>query len=249
MKRRLLIFLLLHININAFSQSDFLATQKRYPRVRTIISEKENKIINRLKEKNIKIDKVNILMVVYKSESKLELFAKNNSDLGYKSLGIYDICSKSGNLGPKRKEGDYQVPEGFYFINRFNPFSNYYLSLGLNYPNLSDKRKSKAKKLGGDIFIHGNCVTIGCIPVTDYKIKEIYLYAINAKNNGQRKIPVYIFPFKMTDRNIIKYKNDYSSKPELIEFWNNLKSGYDKFINNKKELKIYIDKTGNYIFR
>lgn len=70
------------------------------------------------------------------------------------------------------------------------------MSLGLNYPNLSDRKKSKATNLGGDIFIHGDCVTIGCLPMTNELIKEIYLYAIYAKNNGQEKIPVYIFPIQ-----------------------------------------------------
>lgn len=86
-----------------------------------------------------------------------------------------------------------QVPECFYNIEIFNPASSYYLSLGINYPNLSDKIKGEKSKLGGDIFIHGSTVTIGCILITDDKIKEVYIYSIYAKENGQNKIP---FPFK-----------------------------------------------------
>lgn len=82
--------------------------------------------------------------------------------------------------------------------------------------------------------------------MTDDKIKEIYLYAVYAKDNGQNKIPVYIFPFQMTDRNFYYYKKYYNES--LINFWDNIKKGYDIFQNSKKELNIKIDSNGNYVF-
>jgi murein L,D-transpeptidase YafK len=151
-------------------------------------------------------------------------------------------------LGPKRRNGDRQVPEGFYHIDRFNPFSNFYLSLGINYPNPSDRKKSRAQRLGGDIFIHGSCVTIGCLPMTDDKIREIYLYAVHARNNGQTNIPVYIFPFRMTEGNFETYKQKYRQNQELIAFWTNLKTGFDKFERTKEALHISVNKDGNYDF-
>ena len=225
---------------------DFLEDQKRYSRVRTAIKEKDELVKNNLKNNNIKLNELNILITAYKQEDILEIYAKNENDKTYKKIASYNIASKSGVLGPKRMEGDLQVPEGFYYIDRFNPASSYYLSLGINYPNESDKKKSDKPKLGGDIFIHGSTVTIGCMPMTDDKIKEIYLYAVYAKDNGQNKIPVYIFPFKMTDTNFNHYKEQYNKT--LINFWTNLKKGHDLFQNTKKELKIKIDPEGNYIF-
>jgi len=231
------------------AQSDFLTQQIRYNRVRTAIKEKEQLIINKLEENSIELSELNILIIAYKAESEIELFAKKKTESTYKKLATYNVCSKSGQLGPKRKQGDYQVPEGFYFIDRFNPASNFYLSLGINYPNLSDRRKSNATNLGGDIFIHGSCVTIGCLPITDDKIKEIYFYAINAKNNGQEKIPVYIFPFKMTEIKFKNYKAQLSSRTELIDFWINIKLGYDKFMKEKIELAVSVSNTGDYVFQ
>jgi len=163
-------------------------------------------------------------------------------------LANFSICSRSGNLGPKRQYGDYQVPEGFYQIAQYNPASSYYLSLGLNYPNLSDRKKSKASNLGGDIYIHGACVTIGCMPMTDDKIKEIYLYAIYAKQNGQSSIPVYVFPFKMNNQNFTQYQEKYSNDTELISFWKNIKQGFDIFTKTNKELKYSVEKNGDYCF-
>ncbi|MEI0488177.1 L,D-transpeptidase family protein [Brachyspira pulli] len=224
----------------------FLDDQKRYNRVRTAIKEKDTIVKSNIKNNNIKLEELNILIIAYKEEGILDIYAKNKSDETYKKINSYKIVQKSGVLGPKRMEGDLQVPEGFYYIDRFNPASSYYLSLGINYPNESDKKKSDKPRLGGDIFIHGSTVTIGCMPMTDDKIKEIYLYAVYAKDNGQNKIPVYIFPFKMTDTNFNHYKEQYNKT--LINFWTNLKKGHDLFQNTKKELKIKIDPEGNYIF-
>jgi murein L,D-transpeptidase YafK len=228
------------------SDSDFLNEQKKFERVKDAFNQKSKKITSKLETFGIRLENLNILIVAYKADRQLDIFAKNEIDRTYKHIQTYDICSSSGVLGPKRKEGDEQVPEGFYVINRFNPTSKFYLSLGINYPNQSDKKKSKHSKLGGDIFIHGSCVTIGCIPMTDDKIKEIYIYAIQSRQNGQVEIPVYIFPFKMTNINFAKYKSIYQNDRELIDFWTNLKLGYDKFDQDKVKLDIHIDKNGNY---
>ena len=240
-----IIVILNMINLTLFA-GDFLNDQKRYSRVRTAIKEKDELIKNTLKNNNIKLNELNILIIAYKQEDILEIYAKNKTDKAYKKIETYNIVSKSGVLGPKRMEGDLQVPEGFYYIDRFNPASSYYLSLGINYPNDSDRKKSDKPRLGGDIFIHGSTVTIGCMPITDDKIKEIYLYAVYAKDNGQNKIPVYIFPFKMNDSNFDYYKKQYNKS--LVDFWTNIKKGYDLFENNKKELNIKVDSNGNYVF-
>jgi murein L,D-transpeptidase YafK len=168
--------------------SDFLSDQKKNPRIAQAYKEKGAVLSRRLKEINLNIDDINILFIAYKSEKELDIFGKRKAESKYRRLTTYEICRTSGQLGPKRSHDDTQIPEGFYFINRFNPVSNYYLSLGINYPNLSDKILSKAKNFGGDIYIHGECVTIGCLPMTNDKIKEIYLYAIQARQNGQAGI-------------------------------------------------------------
>ena len=233
---------------SVFAQQDFLSQQKQYVRVKTAFAEKEQSIKENLNKKELTTDNIHILIVVYKAEKHLEIYAKKKNETEYKLITVYDICKSSGVLGPKRKYGDGQVPEGFYKIDRFNPASNFYLSLGINYPNQSDRKKSNASNLGSDIFIHGSCVTIGCMPMTDEKIKEIYLYAVFARNNGQNNIPVYIFPFRMTNINFQIYKNMNITNKELIDFWENLKIGYDKFVSEKKALNETVDKSGNYKF-
>jgi murein L,D-transpeptidase YafK len=229
-------------------QTDFLTEQKKHERVRTAIKEKQGLIQKELKDHLISIDNLKLLIIAYKDNDLVDIYAKTVKLGTYKKIRSYEVCSRSGQLGPKRQQGDGQVPEGFYHIDRFNPSSSFYLSLGLNYPNLADKRKSKARDLGEDIFIHGSCVTIGCLPMTDNFIKEIYLLAVYARNNGQHKIPVYIFPFRMTDQNMITYKAKYKENKELISFWDNLKIGYDKFVKDSKELNIKVTENGDYTY-
>ncbi len=247
MKLITLIFLVIIVT-GFILPADFISEQAKYQRVRSALDEKGELISEKLKSNHLDKNKLNILFVAFKNEAILDIYSKNNTESKYKILSSYEICSRSGNLGPKRKSGDNQVPEGFYFIDRFNPTSDYYLSLGINYPNTSDKIKSRATNLGGDIFIHGDCVTIGCLPMTDDKIKEIYLLAVYAKNGGQNKIPVYSYPFKMTDSNFENFKINYKNETALIKFWTNLKVGYDKFYSDKKELLVKVDATGSYIF-
>jgi len=210
--------------------------------------DKEQLLIENLHKNGLAIDDVNILLIALKQEQELELYAKKKTDEVYLLVASYPICAASGNLGPKRQSGDRQVPEGFYQIDRFNPKSRFHLSLGINYPNESDKIKSQAADLGGDIFIHGSCYTIGCLPMTDDIIKEIYLYAIFARDNGQHDIPVYIFPFRMTDDNLQIHASQHADNPVLIAFWENLKIGYDKFIFEKKALNASVNEFGDYVF-
>jgi murein L,D-transpeptidase YafK len=217
-----------------------------FSKVKTAYKEKEKDVINNLKKHNIQIDKLEIYLQAFKSEKVLELWAKSKGDKVYTLVREFAICTSSGTLGPKRMEGDMQVPEGFYYLSHFNPESNFYLSLGINYPNESDKILANKKHPGGAIYIHGNCVTIGCIPITDELIKELYIYAVEAKNNGQEKIPVNIFPCKLNDKNYKYLHKTYADNPSYLEFWGNLKPCFDFFENHKYLPGIKVLKNGKY---
>lgn len=227
---------------------DFLTAQRKYPRVRQAITEKGEAVSETLSAYGIKTDKLHIAILAFKAEKRLDVFAKSAEKGSYRKVASYKICADPGKPGPKRKQGDCRVPEGFYHIDRFNPSSNYHLSLGINYPNASDKIKSGSDNPGGDIFIHGSCVTIGCLPMTDDKIKEIYLYAVYARNSGQARIPVYIFPFEMTGEKMKTYSGRYAGEGGLIPFWENLREGYKLFHDKGKALNFRVDGEGRYRF-
>ena len=137
-------------------------------------------------------------LVVKKSERKLYLYNDRQ-----KLLKSYKIALGFAPVGTKQKQGDGATPEGEYYLTHKNPKSNYYLSLGVSYPNSKDaasglQRKlispaqhdailaainSQTKppqntKLGGDIFIHGGGNsrdwTLGCVALENEDIKELF---------------------------------------------------------------------------
>ncbi len=161
------------------AQAQTLASnQLTFERVKIAYDEKWSGLREELQTRKISHSPFMVINA-YKAEGKLEIWLKNDDDKVYQLFKTYDFCAHSGTLGPKVIEGDGQTPEGFYYINVFNPMSNFHLSLGVNYPNSVDyARTGKDRKPGSDIYIHGNCVTVGCIPLTDEKIKEVYLLAM-----------------------------------------------------------------------
>lgn len=194
-------------------------------------------------KKGINIEEIEVFLRAFKHEQKLEVWIKEKTQKQFTFLKSYDFCRSSGKLGPKRKEGDYQIPEGLYHINVYNPLSNFHLSLGINYPNDSDKILSDAEQPGSDIYIHGGCMTVGCIPITDENIKELYTLTSVAHQYKQEKIPVHIFPFRMNEKNMQKWNTQI---PSQTYFWKNLKIFHDFFQKNKAVPSFEITTKGIY---
>jgi murein L,D-transpeptidase YafK len=202
-----------------------------------------------LEKNDIAIDKVEIFIVGYKKNKDLEIWARNKGDLQFKNVLSYKFCALSGDPGPKRMQGDMQVPEGFYHINVFNPWSNFHLSMGINYPNKSDRILGVHKNLGGDIYIHGFCVTIGCIPITDKHIKELYVLCLEAKNNGQLKIPVNLFPARLDDGVLDDLIEKYDPDAETEQFWSELQIAYDLYQERKTLPRITFKSDGTHLIQ
>jgi murein L,D-transpeptidase YafK len=170
-----------------------------------------------------------VLIRTYKKEAELEIW-KMKADGRYAYLKSFPMCRWSGQLGPKVREGDRQVPEGFYSITpaRMNPNSAYYLSFDIGYPNAYDRALGHT---GGSIMVHGVCSSAGCFSMTDAQIAEIYAIAREAFAGGQRSIQLQSYPFRMTAENLAKYRLDPN-----IGFWNQLKEGSDNFEMTKQDV-------------
>src|SRR6478609_8374572 len=212
----------------------FKDAQLKNSRVKSAYELKEQTVKNYFVKKGLRYEGFQLFIRAFKKEMKLEAWVKEKGKEKFQLLTTYDFCTTSGKLGPKRKEGDYQIPEGIYYINHFNPQSNFHLSLGVNYPNASDKILSDKKHPGGSIYIHGNCVTVGCIPLTDEKIKEVYVLAVEARANGQEKIPVHIFPDRLEQGSIEKLEREYNPSKTITDFWKNLMPIYQDFKTTQK---------------
>lgn len=244
MKYYLKVILLLIMSTPTLAQSNFKTYQLTFERVRQAYDAKWSTLQKELAQEQI-TGKFSMYIAAYKAEQRLEIWLKQNTQKQYKLFKVYPFCSLSGILGPKLKEGDLQTPEGFYHIAAFNPKSNFHLSLGINYPNSIDLLRSATEKPGNHIYIHGNCVTVGCIPITDEKIKEVYILAIEARNAGQNKIPVHIFPFKITETNL---NNRLVTFPQHRVFWTNLQQGYAYFEKHKQVPEV-TELKSTYLFK
>ena len=232
----------------ARAQNSFVQTQKASFRVANAFTNKEDTLQREFRAKGLQWPARYVLIRSFKYDSQLEIWVKHNAKDKYKLFKTYKVCMQSGSMGPKRLQGDYQVPEGFYYINEFNPRSNYHLSLGLNYPNASDRILSDSLRPGNGIYIHGSCVSVGCIPVTDQDIEEIYIVASYAKAAGQEYIPVHIFPYRFNQKKSQEYfVNNTRNNPALQKFALQLKKVYDEFEETKEIPLILVDKKGDYV--
>jgi murein L,D-transpeptidase YafK len=230
---------------NSFSFIDY---QRTLPRPGEALQRKEDLLKKQFEEKNLEWPAKYIYIRSFKYDSQLEVWVKNDLKEQFKLFKIFKVCALAGSLGPKRMEGDYQVPEGFYYINEFNPRSNYYLSLGINYPNASDRVLSDSLRPGSAIYIHGSCVTVGCIPIRDEQIDELYILAAHAKDQGQDFIPVHIFPIRFNVEKSVKYLDNLSKNdPSLKKFANRLEDAFDYFDKYKQLPVVMIGEKGEYI--
>jgi murein L,D-transpeptidase YafK len=232
----------------AEAQNSFVQAQKISFRFANSLMNDEDTLQKEFKAKGLQWPAKFVFIRSFKYDSQLEVWVKNDLKDKYKLFKTYKVCMQSGSMGPKRAQGDYQVPEGFYYINEFNPHSNYHLSLGLNYPNASDRILSDSLRPGNGIFIHGSCVSVGCIPVTDKDIEEIYILASYAKASGQEFIPVHIFPVRYNQKKSLEYFTNYAkNNPSIQKFGMQLKRAYDEFEQTKEVPLILIDRKGDYV--
>jgi hypothetical protein len=120
-----------------------------------------------------------LTLLAFKSERRLEVHASQGGEES-RFVRFYPILAASGISGPKLREGDKQVPEGFYRIELLNPNSRYHLALRVNYPNADDIERAREdgrdlSKLGSDIMIHGGAASIGCLAIGDPAIEELFV--------------------------------------------------------------------------
>ncbi len=246
--KKIFFFLFLHFVYNnyIFSQSSIIA--KPFFKSSELVNKTEDTLKKQFEKQKLIWPPKAMFIRSFKYDRQLEVWVKSNNKDGFKLFKTYRVCLQSGSMGPKRVEGDFQVPEGFYYVNEFNPNSNYHLALGLNYPNASDRILSDGSRPGNAIYIHGDCVSTGCIPITDMPMDEVYFLASTIYNQGEEFIPVHVFPIRYN----VKKSQDFLEKTikenaYLKQFNKNIKEVFD-FFEQKKELPIImVNKKGEYV--
>ena len=137
---------------SVISSPSFREKQMNFTRVREAYAAKEKIVDKTLLGNSISRDSLRIYLQAFKSEKIIELWAKNIRDSVFIPVKEFSICDISGYEGPKRRYRDLQVPEGFYHISKLNPYSRYYLSMEINYPNSSDSIRGVHGHLGNQIY-------------------------------------------------------------------------------------------------
>jgi murein L,D-transpeptidase YafK len=145
----------------------------------------------------LKLPLVNPKIVVSKSARQLSLYSDG------RVVRTYQIALGTNPVDDKVRQGDRSTPEGDFYVCVKNARSNFYLSLGLSYPNIEDAERGLRDKLitrsqrdaivraiqnkrrppwdtalGGEIFIHGGGTdgdwTWGCVALANPDIKELF---------------------------------------------------------------------------
>jgi murein L,D-transpeptidase YafK len=145
----------------------------------------------------LKLPLVNPKIVVSKSARMLSLYSDG------RVVRAYRIALGTNPVDDKVRQGDRSTPEGDFYVCVKNERSNFYLSLGLSYPNIEDAERGLRDKLitrterdaivraignkkrppwntalGGEIFLHGGGTgsdwTWGCVALANADIKELF---------------------------------------------------------------------------
>lgn len=179
-----------------------------------------------------------VYIQIFKEERTLELYGKIGNE--FRLLDSYRICNFSGGLGPKKRQGDFKSPEGFYTINprQLKPDSHFYRAINIGFPNEYDRQQGYDGKY---LMIHGACVSVGCYAMTDAGIDDIYTYVNAALRNGQSEINLNIYPFRMTESNMQRHRNSY-----YASFWKQLQPGYQWFVEHRQPPAVSVT-NGQYV--
>ncbi|MDX2157856.1 MAG: hypothetical protein SFW09_15260 [Hyphomicrobiaceae bacterium] len=186
----------------------------------------------RLKERGLAQGRA-IYIRIFKAESELELWMQNSSGT-FTHLATYPICHWHGTIGPKLKEGDKQSPEGFYSVGipQTRLVGRWRKAFNLGFPNLHDQLLSRT---GSYILVHGGCSSVGCFAMTDPVQDEIYGLARAALAAGQERFQVHVFPFRMTDANLVRFGGH-----PWAHTWADLKPAYDSFERTRVPPKVIV---------
>jgi hypothetical protein len=127
-----------------------------------------------------------VVLVGLKRERQMLLYAAP-ADGSPRYVWSYPVLGASGQLGPKLREGDRQVPEGLYRIEYLNPNSRYHLSLRIDYPSpfdLMHAAEDGRAEPGGDIMIHGGSGSTGCLAMGDEAAEELFVLAADVSHEN-----------------------------------------------------------------
>jgi murein L,D-transpeptidase YafK len=224
------------------------AAQADIPRLTRIRARVMGAIEDLFSDRGVTYPPRRVFLRAFKHERQLELWAASHRDDPLTLVETHPVCAASGVLGPKRRQGDLQVPEGVYAIHRYNAWSNYHLALRVNYPNASDRVRGFRWNLGGAIMVHGECASIGCIAIRNRPIERVFIPVLDGSRAGRQQPPIHIFPTRFDEPDAWSRLEDAAGGDEaLLGFWRELEPIHAAFADAKHVPRVEIHaRTGRY---
>ena len=243
-----LVFLGLFSVVSPLHAGPFLDGQRQAPRVADALKRREPSVRRDFVDAGAAFPPSGLLLRHFKAEGQVEVWAPSaDPRSAYRLVRTLGVCMRSGDLGPKVLEGDLQVPEGVYTLARFNPRSRFHLSLGLDYPNPVDRQRARrrGRPPGGDIMIHGGCVTIGCLPIGDTAIEWLYVAAAIVMDRGQRPT-VHAWPCRFGRADC---RARLEAQPAHAALWTELREIDESFAQTLRPPRVEAMPDGHYRVR
>lgn len=231
----------------AFSLGVTRAARADIPRVEKIRKRVRPELETLFAEAGLTFPAKRLFLRAFKHERVLEMWGANDPDDPLTLIESHSVCAASGVLGPKRRWGDEQVPEGTYRIHKFNGWSGFHMSLRVDYPNDSDRARGKRGALGGAIMVHGDCVSIGCIAIQNDPIERVFVSVLAAHRAGRQKVPIHIFPTRFDEAGLARLAPLRADDEDRDRLWTELQTVYEAFEETRRVPTVHIDpKTGAY---
>jgi hypothetical protein len=226
------------IKIPFFSSQSIPTT----PRTKIITKDAGERLRGELAELGLELG-APVFIRVFKEESELEVWMKSEHEPHYTLFKVLRLTFCAGKPGPKSREGDGQAPEGFYFASSgsMRPETRHHLGIDLGFPNAYDQYNGFT---GSDLMIHGGVNAAGAFALSLKDMEEIYTVAEAGLEGGQKLLRINVFPFRMTDK---RMDQAWKGNPQCLDFWVNLKEGYDFFENVRLPPAVEVV-SGRYFF-
>lgn len=184
-----------------------------------------------------------VFLRLFKKEQELELWMQARGHADFTLFRVYRLQASSLTPGPKRREGDRLIPEGFYYQTA-SQYREHDQSVGdreeidLGYPN--DWDRLDADVSGAAVLAVGASRDSVCL-LSAEDMAEVKTMIGAAFSSGQRVLRLHLFPFRMSDEMMSREWNESSAS---ADFWMKLKEGYDFFENAGFPPNVTVDSSG-----
>lgn len=184
-----------------------------------------------------------VFLRLFKKEQELELWMQAQGQADFTLFRVYRLQASSLTPGPKRREGDRLIPEGFYYqtaaqYREFEKSDGDREEIDLGYPN--DRDRFDPDVSGAAVLAVGASRDSVCL-LSPSDMTEIKTMIGAAFSSGQRVLRMHLFPFRMSDEMMGREWNESSATADL---WIDLKEGYDFFENAGFPPSVTADSSG-----